>query len=430
MSDAALAKGKITDGDLRLLEKRIGTPNPTLRAGLPLEPWNPVVDANGVRRWAASIGDDNPLYRDASHARRSVWGAPVAPPGFEWSMGWERSPSVSAELVAETRWALRGVQLYHSGAEYHYYRPLTEGTELYKSEWLAGAAEKESRFANRTVITTNANAFWDQDEVVRITSSRWFVHAERRQLSDEDKAKAKAEAEAKDAKTSGGYQPPHYTDEQLAEIDAAYENQFLRGAETLYFEDVRPDMAMPTMVKGPLTITDMINMHMGAGWITYASPAYRMAYQNRKRLKGFYVRNQFNAWDTLQRVHWDEDLARSVGVPAIYDIGPMRFVMLCHYLTNWAGDDAFVHRIRYELRSFNYLGDVTWLSGKIVEIRIDEKLGPLVELEVSGINQRGEKNITGAATVLLPSRAGGPVRLPDPPPMPKYRSDKPTAPGL
>jgi acyl dehydratase len=425
MGDQALIRGKITELDLELLKKRIGFPNPTLRTGLRTKPWNPVVEQEAIRRWAVSIGDDNPLYVEPEHARASRWGAPVAPPGFEWSMGWDRSPIVTKEMHEETHRALRGVQLYHSGAEYFYYKPLLQGTELYRSEWLADAVEKESRFANRTVITTNRNCYWDSDEQVHVTSSRWFVHAERRAISEEEKQK-KADGEGKGPR----YEAPYYTEEQMAEIEAAYDAQFLRSDQPLWFEDAKIGDATPTMVKGPLTVSDIINMYMGSGWITYTNPPFRLAYENRKRLRGFYSRDEFGAWDSVQRVHWDKELARSVGVPSIYDIGPMRFVMLCHYLTNFAGDDGFVHRLRYELRNFNYVGDTTWISGRITDVRVDEVLGPLVELEVSAINQRGQENMKGSATILVPSRAHGPVRMPASPPVTPHRMDKPSRPGL
>jgi len=420
MGDESLLRGKITGRDLELLAKRIGTPNPTLRTGMDVEPWNPSVTHRSVRKWAISIGDDNPLYVDAEHARRSRWGAIIAPPGFEWSMGWNRSPAVSKELYDETRFALRGVQLFHSGAEYFYYRPLLENIELFKSEWLANAEEKQSRFANRTVITTNQNAYWDLDEQVCITSSRWFVHAERRSVDKDDGTK----------KNKKAVEPTSYSEENLRKIEEAYEAEYLRGTDTLYLEEVVVGQHLPVMVKGPLTVTDIINMHMGAGWITYTSLPFRLGYENRKRLKGFYSRNEFGAWDTIQRVHWDSELARSVGVPGIYDIGPMRYVMLCNYLTNFAGDDGFVHRIRYELRSFNYVGDTSWLTGRIVDARVDEELGPLIEVEVISTNQRGEQNMCGSATILVASRQHGPVRLPKAPGMPQYRADKPTLPGL
>ncbi|MDD3799339.1 MAG: hypothetical protein PHE36_09205 [Novosphingobium sp.] len=48
----------------------------------------------------------------------------------------------------------------------------------------------------------------------------------------------------------------------------------------------------------------------------------------------------------MQRVHWDKDLATQVGVRMMYDIGPVRQMHISHYLTNYAGDDAWIYRIR------------------------------------------------------------------------------------
>lgn len=404
-----LVIGRIRDEDIEMMRRRIGFTNPTLRKGWLSVPHNPTASPDAIRRWAISIGDDNPLYFNPAHAAASRWAGSVAPPGFEWSMGWDRSPFPDPALESETRSALRGVQLFHSGAEYFFHRPIRAGDEIYKAEWLASVTPKESSFGKRSVLVDNANCFWNQDEDVAITSSRWFVHVERGEASD------RTERKEQDS-------PPHYSDEELARIEAAYDNEYRRGADTLYIEDVKVGDELPPMVKGPLTITDLINMHMGGGWFTYGNPPFRLAYENRKRLRGFYSRDAYNNWDTVQRVHWDTDLAQKVGVQRIYDIGPMRYVFVCHYLTNFAGDDAFIHRLRYELRAFNYIGDVTWMSGRITEVRDDPVLGPLIEVEVAGANQRGQQNITATATILVASRTKGLAKLPPAAPMTPYRS--------
>jgi acyl dehydratase len=59
------------------------------------------------------------------------------------------------------------------------------------------------------------------------------------------------------------------------------------------------------------------------------------------------------------------------------------------------------------------MGDTTWITGRIVDKRIDERLGGLIELDLTGTNQRGQENIRGSATILLPSRERGPVVLPE-----------------
>ena len=186
----------------------------------------------------------------------------------------------------------------------------------------------------------------------------------------------------------------------------------------MWYEDVEVGASLPTMVKGPLTVTDLINMHMGGGWFGYGNPPLRLAFENRKKLRGFYTKNDFNAWDVVQRVHWEPELARKVGVPAAYDIGPMRWAWLQHYCTNWGGDDGWLFRVRGEFRKFNYMGDTTWITAVVTTKRIDETLGPLVDIEVTGTNQRGQQNINGWATVLVASRERGPVQLPEAPPLP------------
>ena len=108
-------------------------------------------------------------------------------------------------------------------------------------------------------------------------------------------------------------------------------------------------------------------------------------------------------------------MAENVGVRMMYDIGPVRQFHISNFLTNFAGDDAWIHRIRFEFRRFNYIGDVTWLTGEVTEVRMDEVLGPLIEVTMRGTNQRGQENIRATATILLASRTHGPVKLPQPP---------------
>jgi hypothetical protein len=408
MNDEGLVRGVITDEAIEQMRRRIGFPNPTVRPGVVTLPWNSTATGDAIRRWAQSNGDMNPLYAEPGYADGTRWAGPVAPPGFEWSMGFNRNREVPDDLLRETRGALRGVQLYHSGAHYRFYRPIPADIPLCKAEWVADVAEKESRFANRTVLVTNSNQWWDDEDHVYVASDRWFVHAERKKISAGDK-NAKDEA-------------PFYSEEDMAEIEACYDNEYVRGADTLYLEDLTVGMNLPRMVKGPLTITDMINTYMGAGWLSYGSPPFRLAYENRKRMRGFYSRDAYNAWDSVQRVHWDGELAGKVGVQRMYDIGPMRYIMLCHYLSNYAGDDGFVHEIRYELRNFNYVGDVTWLDGRITAVRVDPVLGPLIELEITGTNQRGQPNIQATAVILVASREKGLCELPQAPPVTEFRS--------
>lgn len=407
--DDGLLRNTITDDSVDLMRRRIGFPNPTLRTGAIDEPWNISCTDDAVRRFAICIGDDNPLFTRPDYAKRTRWGGVIAPPAFEKSMGINRNPVMDLEEAKITSKALRGIQLFHSGGENFYYAPIVEGTTLYRSRYVKAVDDKESSFSGRSVIVTNGLCLWDQNDRVMVDGVDWFVHAERR------KKAGSADKYVRD-------EPARYTDEDLAEIEAAYDAEYRRGADTLWFEDAAPGTALPRMVKGPLTVTDLINLHMGAGWLVYGNWPNRLAYENRKQLRGFYSRDEYNAWDTVQRVHWDKDLADKVGVRMMYDIGPVRQFHVSNYLTNAVGDDAWIYRIRFEFRRFNYIGDVTWLTGEITEARVDPILGPLIEISVRGVNQRDQENILATATVLLASRTHGPVNLPKAPAPTEHRA--------
>ena len=97
-----------------------------------------------------------------------------------------------------------------------------------------------------------------------------------------------------------------------------------------------------------------------------------------------------------------------------YDYGVMRETWLTHYLTDWIGDDGWIVRQHDEIRKFNYIGDTQIITGEVVGKR-EEDGRCLVDIEFRATNQRGEVTAPADATVLLPSRERGPVRLPSAP---------------
>ena len=430
MSTTDLERSQITDAGVELMRRRVGYPNPTVRSGTRQLPWWTVATPDAIRHHVNGYGDDNPLYCDPDYGRTTRWGVQLAPPGFAAAGGprahevdpeaelgdtddvlpgdeddaWFRrlGRQVPAEFDRETRGALRGVQLYASGSDSYHYRPMFVG------DYHAGSAggvyrveDKQSEFAGRSVIVTNRHFSWNQRSEVTTMGNGWLIHAERRKATSANKYASDEAA--------------FYTDEQLAEIETAYDNEYRRGADTLFWEDVEVGEKLPTMVKGPLTVTDMINQHMGEGWFGYGNPALRLGWENRKRMRGFYSRNRYNAWDVIQRVHWEQELAQEVGVPLMYDIAPMRMAWITHYCTNYMGDDGWLYHVHNELRRFNFFGDTTWFGGTITAKYVSPEVGPAIDIHISGVNQRGKENSHADATILVASREHGPVILPSPP---------------
>jgi len=114
-------------------------------------------------------------------------------------------------------------------------------------------------------------------------------------------------------------------------------------------------------------------------------------------------------------VHWEPDAARNAGNPTTFDYGRMRETWLIHLCTDWMGDDAWLWKLDCEFRLFNYVGDLHTISGTVTRKYLADGDRPAVDLELAATSQRGEVTAPGHASILLPSREHGPVRLPDPP---------------
>src|SRR5207237_3739624 len=117
-----------------------------------------------------------------------------------------------------------------------------------------------------------------------------------------------------------------YTDDQLRRIDDDYASEPARrrGSEPRWWEEVEEGEEIGPMVKGPLTVTDMICWHVGMGMGLYGVKALRLAAANRRRIPRFFHRDEHNVPDVMQRVHWDPEFAKRSGNPTTFDYGRMR----------------------------------------------------------------------------------------------------------
>jgi hypothetical protein len=295
---------------------------------------------------------------------------------------------------------LRGVHAFYSASAREWWAPLRPGKRVFRRNALVGVLDKHSEFADRAVHEWTAQVFRD-DESVLSAQYRNMIRTER------------SKARSKKKYDRVAIEP--WTSEALAEIDAAYAAEGPRGAEPRFWEDVNEGDELTPLVKGPLTVTDMVCWHVGMGMGLYGVAPLRLGWKNRQRIPRFYVPDRLGIPDVQQRVHWDVEAAKAVGNPTTYDYGRMRETWLIHLCTDWMGDDAWLWKLDCELRLFNYVGDATSLGGRVVRKYMADGARPAVDLELWGRNQRGEVTCPGRATVLLPSRNHGAVRLPDPP---------------
>jgi acyl dehydratase len=354
---------------------------------------------DAMRNFARGYGDDNPLYTTAEYGGSTRWGSQIAPPMIP--IGLNRPLYGDKPAKKAKRPSFRGIHVFVSGSRWEWFRPLHPGDALYSFGGTESVVEKKSEFAERSLLITFASVKINQRAEVVAVSRTLAIHTERKTAREKGKYSA--------------IEPATYTDEDIARLDAIYEAEQPRGAEPRYFEDVEVGEALPPMAKGPLTTTDMIVFHAGGyGFVPYAPCANRIAYKNRMRIAPFYVKNEYGVPDVAQRVHWDSAWAQAIGNPMAYDYGVMRDCWLSHYLTDWIGDDGWLVNQDSEIRKFNYIGDSHVITGEVVDKRVEGGRA-LVDVEMRGTNQRDVVTCPGRATVALPSREHGAVRLPEAP---------------
>lgn len=360
------------------------------------------VHADAIRNFALCIGDDNPLYTDPDYGRGTRWGSQVAPQIMAAVIQAPlQGDRISKELHTKTKGIFKGLHVFMSGGTWNWYRPILPGDRLFSFEGEETAELKESDFGGQTLhLVKRFVKFNQRGDVVGVYRAL--------RIMGERKTSA---TRAKNMEI----EPAAWDDDAIAEVDAAYLAETRRGADPRNWEDVVEGESLGSIQKGPLTVTEVMLGHVAGYCFHPVRPAAsRVAAQDRQRVPAAYVKDGRGVPDTALRVHWDDELARSVGNPTAYDYGVIREFWLHHFVTDWMGDDGFVVSQHDEIRKFNYLGDLQVISGQVTGKRQQDGLF-LVDLAITATNQRGEDTAFATVTVSLPSATSGLTRLPDVP---------------
>ena len=375
-----LPDGKITEEALEKLRSMIG---------IQLRPERYIREAtiDTITNFCNGIGDLNPLHRSEEYAKWTRYGQIVAPACFLYARTWP----------GRTRFGLPGVHGFHGGNDFTFLRKVRLGDRIDAIDRVVGVEEKKSRLSRRLVITTVETRFWNQhgDEVARCFG--WNTRHERAASRKGFKERERERPE-----------PATYDLDELAAIELAQatEDETRRGAEPRYWEDVAVGDETDPVFRGPLSTTDITAFLVGCG----RGKAHGVALKEAMQHPGHYFRNPEagGAIEYTGMGHQQARVAAQVGAPGVYDFGPQRVSWLGTAVEHWMGDDGSIKRLRGELRGFNVIGDVTTIRGKVVAKR---RAGgeALVDLAISGTNQRGEQTIPGLATVRLPGKKVPPV---------------------
>jgi acyl dehydratase len=280
-----------------------------------------------------------------------------------------------------------------SGADWNWHKPVHRNDVISTEASLKDLIEHETRFAGRAVQQIYHVDFFNQHGDKVADADSWCFRTER------DHAREKG-TKYKEVRAR---EPRRYSDAELAEIYKLYANEEIRGADKRYWEDVQEGEALPTMAKGPMTVTGFIAYAQGWGGLYIR--ANKLAWKLIDAHPGVGIKNRFGIPDVPERVHWEEDFALEVGAPGAYDYGPERCSWLTHQLTNWMGDDGFLCRAECKVRRHNPEGDLLFIDAR-VKRKFVENGRHLVEIAQEAHNQDNEQSVVGSGIVELPSRGG------------------------
>ena len=367
---------KITEEGLAELRERIG-----VKITNTIEPWNYEASRDAIRHYAHGIGDDNPLWCDPGYAANTRYGDVIALPSFLFT---------TSRIISGYCGGLSGVHAMWAGAEWEWHKQVKRNDVISTEAFLKDLVEHQTTFAGRSFQQIYHVDFFNQDGDHVAGADSWVFRTDR------------DEAREKGTKYTGVRgKVEQLADEQLAEWSRLYADEEIRGATPRYWEDVIEGEELPRMMKGPMTVTGFICYAQGWGGLYIR--ANKLAWKMQEAHPGLGIKNRFNVPDCPERVHWDEDFALEVGAPGAYDYGPERCSWLTHHLTNWMGDDGFLHKSKCQIRRHNPDGDVIFIDG-VVSRKWVEDGKHLVEISQRAETHRGELSASGAAVVELPGR--------------------------
>jgi len=378
--------GQINDETLAAAAELIGVPLRRDRMQ-----WIETATRDAIRHFAWGIGDNNPLWFDAEYAATSPAGTITAPPCILYA--------VDSTIVAPK---LAGVQWIYAGTEWTWYDRIRLNDTFKVDVKLTKQEVKTGRRFGKWALQTGELDYFNQDGQLIASAVGKCARTPRG-----DGSKPKIGGEPKD------HASHHYEPGELADIEDQILSEPRQGAEPLYWEDVSVGDMVPAVIKGPLSVMDIIAWYSACQGALHYGGVHGDAVRYRRRHDDYHINKETGAKDSAGRGHLEAKTGRDVGMGGAYDVGPQRIAWAQHMLCNWMGDHGFLHQLNVDVRLPNMVGDTIWWRGEVIAKR---QLGSanFVDLKVEARNQLDALSANGTAVVALPSRRDGPVPLPLP----------------
>ncbi len=371
-----LATGKFTDKMLADMRALIGT---ELRTAASIN--NEYATRTAILRFCEGIGDDNPLWTDASYAEKTHFGTLVAPPSFIFA------------CLAGVQVGWPGLGGFHCETTLRFYKSIKVGDKITCKVIFQGFdGPDDSSFGGRRIKDYILQQYINQDDEVvgEFVCSR--MRFERTEMQ-------------KRAETRVIEVPHPWKDEEIAAIEEQILAESPRGATPRYWEDVQVGDEIDVITKGPLGLTDFIAFIAGGSAPIPRVSAHSVALKKyHKHPKWAFRDPKTHALEPVYSVHYNDYAARLQGAQMAYDVGIQRTSWGIHCLTNWMGDAGTLLEVFGQYRAHVYLGDVVRLGGRIDSKEVDAQGRHIVRVTTWAHNQRGQNVMPGTAVIALPTR--------------------------
>lgn len=373
--------------------------------GKALTPWSLKEELNNtdIRRWAQAMHYPNLLHYDHDYAAVGRYGRLVAPQSFTIAAaeGHGACPACVGH-IPNSHLIFGGDEWWFHGGR------LFAGDRVIHEKIPYDYAVKETSFAGPTCFQRGDNFYYKQDGTL-LAQQRSTAIRYRQDLALEKGALTETE-------------DPVWTDDELAAIEERkleYINMLQElGHSKRDWHSVAVGNTLPARVIGVHSVASF-----ATEWRGYLMTVWGAAHRNGDSdpakfgftgpMAGYEmdpVEERYNPENTdgayigPSRGHLFTRWAQFIGMPRPYGYGASMGAWILDYLAGWAGEWGEVVHCKCQYRGPAFSGDITILTGEVVDKLQDDQGRQLVQIKVTMANQNGNTMATAVAEVQLPGQ--------------------------
>lgn len=369
--------------------------------GKPIDssPLREPIGNNDIRRWVHAMHYPNLLHYDPAFAAEGRWGKLVAPQSFPIATddGHGAAPACVGRIPNS--------HLLFGGDEWWFYgKPVFAGDIITNERIPFDYVVKETKLAGPTCFQRGDNNYYNQqgDPIAkqRSTTIRYL-----------------AEAGAANTDMSNS-EDPLWTDEEIAALEVRKFGwiKMLRdlGHNKRLWQEASIGELLPERVFGPHTVASLTtewraylvniwgSMDLRVNDLEAIGFTREMAgYENDPAMQLINPELTDGAYYGPSRGHLFPRWARTIGMPRSYGYGASMGSWITDYLAGWAGEWGMVVHSNCSYRGPAFTGDITIMTGEIIDKFVDEEGRNLVQVTVKMANQKGVTLATAKAEIAL-----------------------------